>query len=222
MTHSSEPPDGGRNFQVMINHSLVAVDSATIDGRSILRLARLTPAEDHILVQVVRPGSIACGLDEQVHLVVGTLHEFRAFKFDRTLNFTVDGVGYVWGAETVSIADLHDITGTSHDKVFFLEHQDEPDHVLGAGDTLDLQQRGIEHLHSGKRLVTVHYGEEHFQLERRPYTTEELLAEFKVPAGYVLDLIEGMGEFRELKPNERTKVREGMEFISHAPCGQSS
>jgi hypothetical protein len=222
MSHSSEPPDGHRNFKVKINKALIDVNHDDVDGRTLLRLAGLTPAEDHILVEVVRPGSIACGLDEQVHLIAGPIREFLAFKFDRTLNFTVDGVGYVWGAETVGVVDLHDITGISNDKVFFLERQDEPDRVLGVGDTLDLQHRGIEHIHSGKRLVTVHYGEESFELERRHYTTEELLAEFNVPAGYVLDLIEGIGEFRELKPHERIKVREGMEFISHAPCGQSS
>lgn len=222
MSRNSEPPDGHRNFKVKINQALIDVNHDDVDGRTLLRLAGLTPAEDYILVEVVRPGSVACGLDEQVDVVAGPIREFLAFKFDRTLNFTVDGVGYVWGAETISVVDLHDITGISSDKVFFLERQDEPDRVLAAGDTLDLQHRGIEHIHSGKRLVTVLYGEESFELERRHYTTEELLAEFNVPAGYVLDLIEGVGEFRELKANERIKVREGMEFISHAPCGQSS
>ena len=86
----------------------------------------------------------------------------------------------------------------------------------------ELDARGVEHLRSGKRHVTVTYNHTPFELERRVYTTEELRAMFLVENGYILDLIAPNGEFRELKPNAKLKVRDGMEFVSHAPCGQSS
>ncbi len=43
-----------------------------------------------------------------------------------------------------------------------------------------------------------------------------------MPAGYKLDLIKPDGEFKELKPGKTLKVRDGMEFTSHVPAGQSS
>lgn len=72
------------------------------------------------------------------------------------------------------------------------------------------------------KTVTVRYRETDFEIERRTWTTEELMELFNVPPGYKLDLIKPDGEFKELKPGDRIKVREGMEFTSHVPIGQSS
>ena len=47
-------------------------------------------------------------------------------------------------------------------------------------------------------------------------------AVFGVPAGYKLDIIGADGVFREMAAGERLKVKEGMEFASHPPVGQSS
>lgn len=70
--------------------------------------------------------------------------------------------------------------------------------------------------------VTVTYNHQPFELERRAYSTEELLAVFSVPAGYKLDLVRPDGEFRELTPGEKIHIHDGIEFASHPPCGQSS
>ena len=48
------------------------------------------------------------------------------------------------------------------------------------------------------------------------------MKEFGVPTGYRLDLISKDGEFRELKPGEKIKVKDCMEFSSHVQTGQSS
>jgi hypothetical protein len=45
---------------------------------------------------------------------------------------------------------------------------------------------------------------------------------FNVPSGYKLDLVTKEGELRELKPAEKTRMSEGLEFVSHPPRGQSS
>lgn len=71
-------------------------------------------------------------------------------------------------------------------------------------------------------VVTVTYKQQSFDLEKRDWTTEELSEKFGVPAGYKLDLIDKKGEFVELKPGESLKLKDGMEFTSHAPRGQSS
>jgi hypothetical protein len=71
-------------------------------------------------------------------------------------------------------------------------------------------------------FVTVYYKETPFELRRGVYTTEELVTVFSAPAGYLLDLIGQDGEFRELKPSEKIKIRKDMEFSSHPPAGHSS
>lgn len=70
--------------------------------------------------------------------------------------------------------------------------------------------------------VTVTYKETSFTLEKRDWTTEELIEKFQVPVGYKLDLIDKHGEFIEQKPGASIKLKDGMEFTSHAPRGQSS
>lgn len=74
----------------------------------------------------------------------------------------------------------------------------------------------------GKGTVSIEYREQPFEVERRQWTTEELIELFGVPAGHILDLIEPDGEIKELKPGRKVNVREGMVFTSHVPIGQSS
>ena len=97
------------------------------------------------------------------------------------------------------------------------EHVDDDEPII-------LKRDGVEQItvFKGKKTVTVYYNETSFELERRQYTTEELITKFNVPAGYLLDLVLESGEFKELKPGEKTKAKEDLEFSSHPPRGQSS
>lgn len=217
------PPDAARaKTKITVNGKSIRLNDPLVDGRKILHKAGFDPASDHVLIQLLRPGSVSRGLDEDIDLSKAGHYEFRAFASDRTFNFTVDERGYEWGAARISVADLYDVTGVDRHKLFILERDDEQDVILGDDDYIDLDTRGVEHVRTGKRLVTVTYNHQPFELERRVYTTEELIDVFGVTGGYVLDLISPTGEFRELKPGATLKVREGMEFVSHAPCGQSS
>lgn len=69
--------------------------------------------------------------------------------------------------------------------------------------------------------VKVRCDGEEFVLERRPYSTEELLQAFKVASGYLLNLARGNG-LEPLQPNQRVPLKDGMEFFSQAPGGASS
>jgi hypothetical protein len=60
-----------------------------------------------------------------------------------------------------------------------------------------------------------------FTLERRPYSTEELLQAFSVAAGYLLNLKRTNG-LDTLNPQQRVPLKEGMEFFTQAPGGASS
>jgi Multiubiquitin len=220
---NAEPPNTDRTgTKVTVNGKPLTFHDPLVDGRKVLHKAGFDPASDHVLIQLLRPGSVSRGIDEGIDLSKPGHYEFRAFAFDRVLNFTVEERGYEWGAAKISVDDLYGITGVDRHKLFILERGDEPDEILEEDGELDLDARGVEHVRTGKRLVTVTYNHNAFELERRVYTTEELHAAFAVTSGYVLDLILPTGEFRELKPGAKLKVRNGMEFVSHAPSGQSS
>lgn len=195
---------------------------AVVDGRKVLRKAGFNPPDEHVLIELTHPGSQSRGLDEDISIARGEVKAFRAFKSDRTYNFTVDDVGYEWGEEAVAVAELREIAGVAEDRALILEREDEPDIELPEDGALSLRDRGTERVRTRKRKVTVSYNHEPYELDRRIYTTEELMALFAVTTGYILDLVKPNGEFDELKPGQRINVRDGMEFVSHAPCGQSS
>lgn len=148
---------------------------------------------------------------------------FFVIESDRTFGFTVNGLAMEWPLARPNGEQLRLLARAREDQELvqvtpqgFMPVEDEQPVPLDgpAAEEFRLVPRA--------RTVTVYYREVPFELERRAWTTEELMTRFGVPAGYKLDLIQPDGEFRELKPGHSFKLREGMEFTSHAPTGQSS
>lgn len=226
MTVQENPPisEAKEQFSFSVNGSAHHTHDAIKDGRQLLQLAGFTPPSDHVLIQISRPGSKVVGLDENVDLGARGDEEFHAFRSDRSFNFTADELGYAWGSASIVEPDLRRLLGVAADKVIVLEREDEPDEIIEPGSEINLAKKGTEHFRTAKRTVTVYYpDDEHsFELERRVYTGAELSTIFEVPNDYKLDLIKPNGDFDEIKPNERVKVREGMHFVSHPPHGHSS
>ncbi len=212
-----------QHFAFRVNGVRHRSTDPVLDGRGLLRIAGFTPPSDHVLIELTRPGSRSIGLDEAVDLRTPGREEFRAFPSDRTFNFTVDEIGYEWGAGTISAAELRDIAGVGENKILVLEHKGAPDEELAEDASIELKARGAERLHTKKRLVTVTYGDDEkpFQLEPREYTGAELAQIFGVPCGYVVDLIIG-GVFHPIGPDERVRVKNGMHFVSQPGKGSSS
>ncbi|WP_292098378.1 multiubiquitin domain-containing protein [Brevundimonas sp.] len=213
--------NGKKTYRLVVNGQPFETRDQIEEGRDILQLAGLSPASDHVLIQLTRPGSKAIGLDVEVDLGEPGREDFRAFESDRSFNFTVDEIGYAWGSASITETELRDIVGTPPNKVLYLEREDEGDEVLEEGAVIDLEARGAEEFRTGKRSVTVYYRDDPFDLERRVYTGAELVPIFGVPDGYQLDLVKPHG-FDEIASDRRIKVRDGMHFVSHPPCGQSS
>lgn len=148
---------------------------------------------------------------------------FFVVRSDRTFGFTVDGLALEWPLPTISGEHLRELARAKENQELvrvtrggFVPVEEE-----GAVSFTDPETEEFR-LEPRPRTVTVFYREERFELERRSWTTEELIEKFGVPAGYKLDLIKPDGEFKELKPGQSIKLREGMEFTSHVPAGQSS
>ncbi|KRA84080.1 multiubiquitin domain-containing protein [Altererythrobacter sp. Root672] len=148
---------------------------------------------------------------------------FFVVRSDRTFGFTVDGLSLEWPLPTIRGDHLRELARATDDHELVRVTPDgfEP---VEDDETVSFTLAGTEEFRLEQRpdTVTVTYREDPFELERRVWTTEELMQVFGVPAGYKLDLIRPDGEFKELKPGQKIKVREGMAFTSHVPAGQSS
>jgi hypothetical protein len=224
MSLDKASPEGSGNhrFVFFVNGERFTTNDPVIQGCDILAKAGFDPASEHVLVQLLRPGAISRGLDEDIPLSEDGPEHFHAFASDRTFNFTVDERGYEWGAAVISEAELREVVGIGEQRALFFEHEDEPDEMVEPGAEIDLSQRGTEHLRTGKRLITVYYAEEPKELERGIRTGAQLAAIFGVPEGYIVDLIKPNGEFTEIGSEQPLKLRDGMRFASHPPSGQSA
>jgi hypothetical protein len=100
--------------------------------------------------------------------------------------------------------------------------QGRDDNVKGQPEPRTPGTDGTEHLHTGKRLVTVFFENEPREIARGVYTTEQLKQLFGVQEGYVLEVINDEGQLTPLKPTAKLRVEEGMKFFEQVPCGGSS
>jgi len=224
MTLEEHPPEnvGKHRYFYTIDGNRTETSDDVQDARKLLRQAGRDPADDYVLVELLHPGSRSIGLDEDVDLAGAKEKEFRSFLADRVFNFTVDELGYEWGAGTISESELRDLAVVPDDKVLVLDRREEEDLVLDEGSAVNLAAAGTEHLHTAKRLVTVFYKDKPFEMKRGKYTGAQLSATFGVPSQYQLDLVKPDGEFEEIEPTKTVKIKDGMHFVSHPPCGQSS
>jgi hypothetical protein len=218
------PPDhsGKHHYFYTIDGKRFETTDEVQDARQLLQKAGRTPADDYVLIELLRPGAHIIGLDDEVDLDNVKEREFRSFLTDRTFNFTVDEIGYAWGSGAIAEAELRDVAGVSADKVLFLDRRDQEDLMLDDGSSLDLAAAGTEHLRTAKRLITVFYKDKPFELKPGKYTGAQLAAIFAVPSQYQLDLVKPNGEFEEIEPTKSLEIKDGMHFVSHPPCGQSS
>ena len=206
---------------ISVDDDQLEIAEPVLDGGRILDRARLRPAEDYVLIQLLLPGTRSVGLDEAVDLRQEGSRAFRAFKSDRIFRFTVDDVGYEWGVAKIPEPELRRVAGLDNDGTLVLERDGKtielaPDDILELGDT------GTERLRVLK-VVTVYLNTE---IEKKipggTYKTEKLVRVLDVEAGYVLDLLDEQGKLEPLQPGQTMQVRAGMRFFSHVPAGGSS
>jgi hypothetical protein len=146
-------------------------------------------------------------------------------KGDRTFRLMIDGLRIEWPREKVTGETIRKLARRDESYEVYQDFDDAPDVQIDEDDTVSLDGKGLERFKTkpAKKLVTVYYNDDQkFELERRVYTTEELREVFAVPTGYVLQLVTKDCEFVELKPGGKLAIKEGMKFVSHAPCGHSS
>lgn len=202
----------------------VRLDDRKVVGTQIAEAAGAHPIEAFVILRHLRSGELeSIRPAEVVDLGEEGVERFFVMRGDDLHRFTVEGLAMEWAKEKLAAKHIKFLAKAGDDQLLVLDTQD-GDVVLDDEDLVDLAAKGVERLmlRRSPKVVTVYYKEKPYELERGVYTTEQLITVFKSPAGYLLDLIERDGEFRELRPGERIKIREDMEFSSHPPAGHSS
>ena len=212
-------PDG--HFDLTVNNVTLKFAEERPRGDQILDKAGMKPADDYVLIQLMRHSSRSIALDETVNLREEGTETFRAFKTDRIYRFTVNEHGFDWGVDKIPEPELRVICHVPADDVLVLE-RDGQDIDLKPTDVLDLGGARTEHLHTEKRLIQVFFENQPREIPRGTYTTEQLKQLFGVQAGYVLEFINEEGQLTPLKAGEKLRVKEGMKFFEQVPCGGSS
>lgn len=209
-------------FATTVNRGRITFRDPVPDARQILNKANYTPADECILIQVMAHGTRAIGLDETVDLREAGTEAFWAFRSDRVFRFTVSERGFDWGDGKITEPMLREIAPIGDDEVFLLEREDHPDKELGPEDEITLAHSGTEHLRIRKRLVKVFFKNTAYHLPSGTYTTEELMAQFPIEDGYLLNLKNEQGELVTLQPGQKTTLERGMHFYSQVPGGGAS
>ncbi|HEX8372641.1 MAG TPA: multiubiquitin domain-containing protein [Chthoniobacterales bacterium] len=205
------------------NFSEVEIADRKPTGAQIVKSAGVHPVNDFVVLQHLKSGELeSLRPTEITDLGEKGVERFFVIKGSMTYRFTVDALSMEWPRKEIAGKHAKALARVDADSVLVLDVP-EGERVIGDDDLIDLSPMGTEELRIRKkpRLVTVIYNQEQkFKLESRVYTTEELMEIFKVPGGYKLDLVSD--GFRELVPQEKVPIAEGMEFASHPPVGQSS
>lgn len=200
------------------------ISDAKVVGAQIAEIANAYPVEDFAILRHMKSGDLeSIRPTELVDLEDPGIERFFIVKGPSNNRFTVEGRAMEWPQAMLAAKHIKFLAYAQEDQTLVLD-TDTGDAEFDDDDLVDLAPPTVERfkLRKQKKTVTVYYKETAFELERRNWSTEELLAAFSVPLGYKLDQISGDGEFNELKPGERIKLRDGMEFSSHPPVGQSS
>lgn len=203
----------------------VEVPGRKVSGAQIAQAAGRHPVDEYALLQNLPNGEIeTLRPDEIIDVVAKEIERLFVIKSSESFRFAVDDLSLEWPLKSLLGKHIKFLVNAGDDKELVLEREGAPAKIIGDDELVHLDVPGVERLKTrpAPRNVTVTYNHNPYTLERRKYSTEELFAAFSVPAGYKLDLVEHDGEFRELKPGEKIPVREGMEFVSHPPRGQSS
>ncbi|WP_167378755.1 multiubiquitin domain-containing protein [Mesorhizobium prunaredense] len=203
----------------------VTLDDEKVTGAQIALAVGKHPVETFVVLRHLVTGELETLRPTETSVLdKNRVNRFFVVEGSLTYRFFVEGLAMEWPRRKLIARQIKFLAGASDEQALTLESAG-ADLIFDDDDEVDIGGDEVERfkLRKRKKTVTVIYGgDTEFQLERRTYTTEELMAVFGVPAGYKLDIIGADGDFREMAPGERLKVKDGMEFASHPPVGQSS
>jgi hypothetical protein len=220
-SHNDLPEASGhQSYSFVLNGASHHSQDREMTARDILNRGGFFPASDHILIQLLHPGSKSVGLDELIDLAGHRSNDFWAALSDRVFMFTVDELGYEWAEPKITETQLRQITGLSDDRDFELERRDAPDQIIGEGEALDLGAAGTEHIRTVPAFTTIIVNAQAHKVAGKQISFEALvkLAFEVVPTGpdilITVDYGKGPKENPKgsLKAGQSVKIKNGMVF----------
>ncbi|MCB1735186.1 MAG: hypothetical protein H6981_06185 [Gammaproteobacteria bacterium] len=203
--------------------SQIKVPAHEFTGASLIEAAKLDPAPDLVLLALLTSGGIETIRASEI-INVAAVQRIYVGRGDRTWRFTLNNESMEWASETISETVLRHFVGGDDDVEIVIRQNPDEETVLEQGTSVSLDGSSIETFHSRRvtREITVYYNNDPFEGVARVYGVGELRTLFAVPEGFVFEVIRGDGEFVELNPNQHIRLKDGMQFVSHAPYGVSS
>lgn len=217
----------GQAIEVLDEHfnpRSARIDDARVTGRQIAEAAGFHSIDEVIVLQQLPSGALEeLRPEELVDLAPPGVERFFVIEGDATYRFFLDGLKHEWPRAKVNASTLLRLAHKGDEFELVQQREDAPDKVLDDDDVVDLSNKGTEQFKTRKvsKLIKVLYNEQPFELNKGAYTTEQLIAIFKVDPGYLLDLWVD-GKLVELKPGQELELKACMHFTSHPPRGQSS
>lgn len=233
MTQATQTQDNqaarpqGQAIEVLDEHfnpRAAHIDDDRVTGRQIAEAAGLNSIDEVIVLQQLHSGALEeIRPEELVDLAPPGVERFFVIEGDATFRFFLDGLKLEWPRAKVNASTLLRLARKGDEFEVVQQLEDAPDKVLDDDEVVDLSHKVMEHFKTrkGSKMIKVLYNELPFELAKGTYTTEQLIAIFKVESGYLLDLWVD-GKLVELKPGQELKLKAGMHFTSHPPRGQSS
>lgn len=225
--HNQAARPQGQAIEVLDEHfnpRSARIDDDRVTGRQIAEAAGFNSIDEVIVLQQLPSGALEeLRPEELVDLAQPGVERFFVIEGDATYRFFLDGLKLEWPRAKVNASTLLRLARKGDEFEVVQQLEDAPDKVVDDDDVVDLSHKGTEQFKTRKvsKLIKVLYNEQPFELTKGTYTTEQLIAIFKVEPGYLLDLWVD-GKLVELKPGQELKLKAGMHFTSHPPRGQSS
>lgn len=138
-------------YRILIAQQKLEFHDAEVDdpvplGRQILEATKLPKSADYSLFAILESGDFeSVRLDEPFDLRGRGAERFIVFQTDREFKLQVNNSLVVWGAPTISGADLYALANPKANEAVFLTIRGEEDHQIEPEDEVDLTLPGVEH-----------------------------------------------------------------------------
>jgi hypothetical protein len=128
-------------------------ENKEISGREVRSLSGHNPAADWCLIRIDDRYTSSVGLEATVKLGGDANPEFRTMKGDRVFEFTVEDLGWEWGAPTIAEADVRTYGKIADDREIVVEVIGQDEIVVPRGGAIDLAGPKIERIYSRESHV---------------------------------------------------------------------
>ena len=136
-------------LDVIGHDSVIEITDPVPTGRQILTAAGKNPAEQFMLLMVDEKGVLKeVNLDEQVDVYNQGVEQFIAFESDRLFYVSLNGQRFPWGLSYIQENVLRKIGKVPANYSIWLERQSRPDECLEDGQSVNLDEPGLEKLYT--------------------------------------------------------------------------